>query len=127
MMNRASLIKITKLLVIIMCISVIFSNIVVAAFDVTSTFTGDIDSAADGAKDSVQNVLVVILTAVRVTGMGIAIIMLITVGIKIMMASPSERANIKQYSINYVIGAFVLLGASALVSIVQGVAERAFQ
>lgn len=128
-MKTTTVLKIVKILTIIMLVSIIFSNFAFATtgFDVKGNFTGTIEnSEAKKTAQSVQDVLIVALTVTRIVGMAIAIIMLIVVGIKIMMASPSERANIKQYTMNYVIGAVVLLGASGIVAIVQKAAMSAF-
>lgn len=126
-MKSKFVLKIFKFLVISILVAMIFSNAVFAAFDVKGTFTGEIDKDAKKSATSVQDVLVTALTAIRIAGMAIAIIMLIVVGIKIMLASPSEKANVKQYTMNYVIGAFILLSASGIVTIVQKIAFEAFK
>lgn len=126
-MKNTSVLKTFKIFAIIMIIFIIFSNAVFAdGFDVKGTFDGEIHSSASSIKTSVQDVLIVALTITRIVGMAVALIMIIIVGIKIMMAAPSERANIKQYAMNYVIGAVILLGASAIVGIIQTVATSAF-
>ena len=114
-----------RLFIASLILSLALNNIVLA-FDVTGQFNGQIDSNAQSSADSVKDVLLAVLSAVRIAGVAIAIIMLIMVGIKIMMASPSERANVKQYSINYVIGAFILFGASGILTIIKSVADSAF-
>lgn len=134
-MKSKFVLKIFKFLVISILVAMIFSNAVFAAFDVTNTFTGEFGNTSNAEANkkvkatatSVQDVLVTALTAIRIAGMAIAIIMLIVVGIKIMLASPSEKANVKQYTMNYVIGAFILLSASGIVSIVQKIAFEAFK
>lgn len=128
-MKRAFGFKIFYLLVMLVIISIIFGNVVsdASSFNVKDTFTGEIHGNASRSATSIKDVLVTVLTAVRVAGMAIAIIMLIVVGIKIMLASPSEKANVKQYTMNYVIGAFILLGASGIVTIVQKIALDAFK
>ena len=44
-----------------------------------------------------------------------------------MIAAPEEKANIKQYSINYLIGAIILVGASGIMGIVKKIALSAFE
>lgn len=114
-----------KILIISLLLLSLFCS-VTFSFDVKQEFTGEIASDATAAKDSVQDVLVTALTAVRIAGMAIAMIMIIIVGIKIMTAAPSERANVKQYTVNYLIGAFILLGASGILKIVQDLSKSAF-
>ena len=122
--------KFLKILVIVLLIFIVFNNIALAGksnITISDTFNGTI--TGDKAKNSstkIQDLLLEILTAVRIAGMAIALIILVVIGIKIMMASPSEKANIKQYSMNYVIGAFILIGATTILTIVQNVAKSSF-
>ena len=88
-----------KILIISLLLLSLFCS-VTFSFDVKQEFTGKIDTNAESVKNSVQDVLVTALTAVRIAGMAIAMIMIIIVGIKIMTAAPSERANVKQYTVN---------------------------
>ena len=116
-----------KVLVLICVVCMIFSNICIAAFDVEGTFNGNIEN--DKAKETankVKDVLLAVLKGVRTTGAATAIVILIVIGMKIMMAAPSEKANIKQYSINYVIGAFILFGASGILTLIQRIADSSF-
>ena len=125
-MKKSIMIKLFKTLIILLFLVMIFNNIAFASFNVKGIFTGKIDKDAQESLTSVQNVLITALMAVRTVGMAIAIIMLIVIGIKIMVASPSEKANIKQYITNYLIGAFILFSASGLLTIVKNVAMSAF-
>lgn len=112
-------IKVFKFLLILIIFTIVFANIPsFAASSVETTFTGSTAKVA-GAVTATQKIIGVILDAVRIIGMGIALIMLTYIGIKFMMASPSERANIKQYSINFVIGAVILIGGTGLLTIVK--------
>lgn len=123
---KLHLIKLLKILAVALMLVSIFSNIAFAAFNVKDTFNGNIDSNAESAKTEVKKVLLEALTAVRYAGIAIAMIILIVIGIKIMSAAPSERANVKQYSMNYLIGVVVLVGATGIIGIIQSVAETAF-
>ena len=49
-------------------------------------------------------------------GYAMAVGMLLYVGIKYMMASANEKADLKKASINYVIGAIIIAAATAIVS-----------
>ncbi len=51
-------------------------------------------------------------------GYALAVGMLLYIGIKYMMASANEKADLKKGSINYVIGAILVAAASAIVGIV---------
>ena len=112
--------KFVKILYILAVIIIILSNYVYA-LDVKSSFGGDINGAD---VSGIKTILGVILDIVRYIGAGVALIMLMYIGAKIMMASPSERANIKEYLINYVVGAFILLGTSGILSVIKTFAQE---
>ena len=108
-------IRCIKIFIIIIGLLTIISN-TVAAYDITGQFSGE-GSAFDSTP--VKNILSTILNVTRTVGIGVALIMLTYIGAKIMLASPSERANIKQYAMNYVIGAVILIGASGILGVIQ--------
>ena len=64
-----------------------------------------------------------ILGAIQVFAFAIAVGMLLFMGVKYMMASADEKANLKQMTINFLIGALIIFGASgifrALLNLVQ--------
>ena len=55
-----------------------------------------------------------ILGAIQLFGYAIAIGMLIYIGIKYMMSSANEKAELKQVSIYYIIGAIVIIASSTI-------------
>lgn len=113
-------VKIYKILILIICICIIFLNVPlcseVTSYSVKDKFTGEVDNKL---VSPVTTILSTILIVARMIGVGIAIIILTYIGAKFMLASPSERASIKQYSINYIVGAVILVGASGILTIVQ--------
>lgn len=74
------------------------------------TFAGDILSQTVGL--------------VRIIGVGIAIIILIVVACKYMISAPGDRADIKKHAFPFVIGAFVLFGASGILGIIVDFASN---
>lgn len=54
-------------------------------------------------------------------GYALAVGMLLYIGIKYMMASANEKADLKKGSINYVIGAILVAAASAIVGIITSI------
>lgn len=56
-----------------------------------------------------------VLSYIQWFGYAVAIGMILYVGIKYMMASANEKADLKKASINYVIGAIVVAAATAIV------------
>lgn len=118
---KKTLVKLSIILLITVLIVMMFANIGSYADTVSKTFTGSSSSKTLGAT---RNLLGIILNSVRITGLAVSIIILTVIGMKFMMASPSERANIKQYSMNYVIGAGFLFAATGIVSILKAFAKE---
>lgn len=54
-------------------------------------------------------------------GYALAIGMLLFIGIKYMMASANEKADLKKGSINYVIGAILVVAASTIVGVIADI------
>ena len=75
------------------------------------------------AGEKVTNTAGQILTIVRIVGMAVAVIMLTILGIKYVAASPNEKADYKKGMTVYVVGAVLLFGASALLSVIQKFVE----
>lgn len=117
-------IKMCKILIISLTVMLILSNISVFGATVKDAFSANNTSDVSGAITATHEILGMVLDIIRIVGIGIAIIILTYIGIKFMLASPSERANIKQYSINYVIGAFILIGATGILTIIKDFAGK---
>ncbi len=66
----------------------------------------------------VDNSLGTMIGIVRIIGVTIAIVILLVIACKYMIASPGDRADIKKNAIPFVIGAFVLFGATGLLGII---------
>lgn len=79
---------------------------------------------AGTAGEKVTNIAGQILTIVRIVGMAVAVIMLTILGIKYVAASPNEKADYKKGMTVYVVGAVLLFGASALLSVIQKFVEE---
>ena len=60
-----------------------------------------------------------IINAAQLIGMGIAIIVLVIVGIQYVVAAPSAKAMIKTKATNYVIGAVLIFSAAAILEIIK--------
>ena len=75
-------------------------------------------SSVTAIQTSVQS----IVNAVSYFGYAIAMAMLAFLGIKYAMSPANEKADVKQGSINYLIGAFFIICASTVANIVVGIA-----
>lgn len=113
--------NILRIAIWLLILTIVFSNICVFASNVKEIFNGDTSNVGD-AVSAAQTIIGTVLDVVRMVGIGVALIILTYIGIKIMTASPNERANIKQYSINYIIGAFILIGGVTILTIIKNFA-----
>lgn len=114
--------KLKRLLIVlfdVILISTLFLNVVSYAGNV-SQFTGSTSLlAGTNAKNATTGILGTILTITRTIGAAVAICILMVIGCKYLMAAPGDRADIKKYAMNYVIGAMILFGATGILGIVQ--------
>lgn len=115
-MNR-KIIKIISLICIILCtISMCVSSNAVIDSSALDEFQG---SSGGTGSNAVKKILSTILDIVRLVGASVAIVMLMTIAAKYMVASSGDRADIKKYALNYVIGAVILFAASSILTIIR--------
>ena len=84
--------------------------------------TGDYSNAT--LSKPVKTVMAAVVNAVRVATAGIAVIMLLSVAMKYMSAAPGEKAEIKKSAVIYVVGAFVMFGASGILTIISNLSAN---
>jgi type IV secretory pathway VirB2 component (pilin) len=72
---------------------------------------------------SATNVTGAILSVIKYVATGIALIMIVVIAAKYMLASAGDRADIKKHAVAYVTGAMILFGSAAIVDIIQGFAD----
>lgn len=85
-------------------------NDIIDAMEGTSAIVGE-DS---GIANSINN----IIGLIQLTGTGISVIVVTMLGIKYLLASPSEKADVKKQIIPILIGCVLLFGAVNLVAII---------
>ena len=83
-----------------------------------ATYTDD-----TGTDAKVNTITGTIITSIRIIGIAVAIVMLLTVAMKYMTAAPGDRADIKKSAIQYVVGAFVLFGVIGILEIISAFAQ----
>ena len=81
-------------------------------------FESELDPFPPSAPSEVYEPVGSILGAIHYVGYAIAIGMLIYIGIRYTMAAANEKADLKQMSVNYAIGAFIIAGASGLFQLI---------
>lgn len=119
--------KFVKIICIFLLFMIIFSNIndVVSAktsddvsTTITNLYSGESSDAGEGAGEA-RKIIGRIITIVQVFGVFVSIIMLIFLGIKYMIASAGDKAEIKKHLTTYVVGAVVLFGSAGILQIVK--------
>jgi hypothetical protein len=102
-------------IIIIMLIAI---SILIAFSQITNAYTINLDFNQAGDKsnatENVAHTIGAIINFAQVIGAGIAIIMLIVVGIQYVWASPSGRAQIAKTARYYVLGAILIFSAVTL-------------
>ena len=102
---KHKLVKILSVVITIVCIICITNS--VWAFVDASDLSGEFDGATNpSGSDKIRSILGTILSVVRTIAVGISIIIITFLGIKYMSAAPSEKANIKNQLIYFVLTAF---------------------
>ncbi len=117
-MNKMKLImKLVSLICIVLCvISICNFSSAVTEGDVKKF--GGTQGEITGAS-AVQKIIATILDIVRLVGAAVAIVVLMTIAAKYMMASAGDRADIKKYAFNYIVGAVILFAASGILTMIR--------
>ena len=118
---KSVLIKTIILLCSLSIVATIFFPIIARA-DISS-YVDDIgNNDGDDLGNSftaAEKIIGTILNIVRIVGAAVAVIILLVIATKYIVASAGDRADIKKYAINYVIGALIFLGASGILTIIR--------
>lgn len=72
----------------------------------------------EDANKATTNIIGAIAVVTKLVGMGVAVIMLIVLAMKYMVAAPGDKADIKKHAIVYVVGAIVLFAATSILEII---------
>lgn len=115
-MNKA--IRIASILMLVVLVIVAFS-VPVLGVNPEDYFEGDTTNT-EGITSLFNNIIGI----VQIVGTGIAIIMLIVLAIKYLVAAPSEKADIKKGALMYVVAAVILFAAVNILAAIQGWASE---
>lgn len=123
MLDNNKILKITKTILVIMTIMSVLLAIggVASASDVWKVPT----ATGGSLVNKTQDLAGIILGVIQAVGMSIAVIILVWLGIKYIMASPDGKAEIKKQAFGYILGAVLLFGASWLVPLLKNVIDSA--
>lgn len=111
--------KTILILGLILIVSLFVGTANVYATDVNaiiSSMEGTSDMATDG--NGIKNALNNVIGLIQVAGTGISVVVVTMLGIKYLLASPSEKADVKKQIAPILIGCVLLFGAVNLVAIV---------
>lgn len=118
----------TKIVSIILIVAIIISvaNSVLAngvfldasEFDAVSGQAPEVVKLANTAAGTVASIL-------RIAGVGIAVVMLLTIAMKYMISSAGDRADLKKHAVAYVVGAVVLFGATNIIAALIDFTDKA--
>lgn len=110
--------KTKKIIVFLIMIIVMLtiSTTVFAGDDFLSDFSGDVENTAS---ERVGKALSVALNIIQIIGITVAVVMLMVLGMKYMLAAPGDRAEIKKHAIVYIVGAIIMFGAAGIVEIIK--------
>lgn len=76
------------------------------------------------ATDMVSKSAQVSIETARIVSGAIALIVLLVIAMKYMLASPGDKADIKKHAVAYVIGAFVLFSVTEIITILIEIGEK---
>lgn len=119
--------KTVKVLMLIIGIILIISMLsTVNATIVDGTFTGDL-GAAEKDSEKIVDIFAAVLSIIRTAGVTVAVVILMVIASKYMIASAGDRADIKKYAMSYIIGAVILFGTAGIASLLKTVITDAFK
>ena len=116
---KKNILKIAFCLIVILSISLISTVSATSIIEDIDNNKGTNTSAGNTVKETGN----IIIGTIKVVGTGIAILMLLYIAIKYMIAAPSEKAEFKKTAVVYAVGAVVLFAAPRLVELVMRVTQ----
>ena len=100
--------------------------ILIFALLITSVaFASTTEAKDDGGEQELSEIRTIIgriLNVIAWIGYAISLGMIMIIGMKYMMSAANERAELKKGLVNYVIGVFIIVSASAIANIVSSIA-----
>lgn len=110
-MKTSKITKIISILVIIAAVALSLNMVFAAEVTIPASSTVD----AKGFNETVGNVLGIVTYVCYAA----AVILLIILGVKWLMAAPDAKADMKKTAITYVIGAVMIFAAGAIVQVIK--------
>lgn len=117
MLKNNKILKISLIIITILSILLMIGGNIFASGDGTFKVPSGTSTSLSGKATSMGGVVLGIFQAV---GTVVAVVILVWLGIKYIMASPDGKAEIKKQAFGYILGAVLLFGAVWLVPLIQG-------
>jgi len=113
--------QVIKIVLILLVLLIAFSFVNrVNAFSTADAIKNNFSGANNPqGSEGIRKILSVVLDVTRVAGAAVAIVILMVIGAKYIIASAGERADLKKYAVNYIIGALILFGATGILSMIK--------
>lgn len=120
--------KILKIILITLMILLTFSLVISVDASMSATIKGNFNGSTnpEGSKPIIQ-IISAVLGVVRTAGAAVAVIILMTIAAKYIMASAGDRADIKKYAVNYAIGAIILFGTTGILGVVKSFVDTSIK
>lgn len=119
-------------LIFILCMCIFSVDVFADSIDTlisnmkTPTDGGGVISAGDTSGGGIMDAINTILGLVQVAGTGVALIAVSLLGIKYMLASVEEKAEIKKYLIGAVIGGILVFGGTGIAKVLANFSTGLF-
>lgn len=120
--------KFIKIILMALIVLLTFSLITSVDASMSATIKDKFNGSSDpeGSKPIIQ-IISAVLGVVRTAGAAVAIIILMTIAAKYIMASAGDRADIKKYAVNYIIGAIILFGTTGILGVVKSFVDTSIK
>lgn len=112
--------KMLKISLIVMMVTII---IAISSISMATSFVGDktpLQPVVPSGASTINNLGNNLLGIFQTVGYIAAVIILVWLGIKYIMASPDGKAEIKKQAFAYILGAVLLFSAATIVTIIKG-------
>ena len=116
--------KCLKIVILFLAILLLINFSIVQASEVVDLMTGV--TTPDGTDSGVASAINNVIGLFQFAGTGIAVFVVTVLGIKYMLAAPSEKADVKKNIMPIIIGCILLFGAVNIVAIILTVSDGSF-
>lgn len=114
--NKRILTKILSIILIAMFIGSIATSVFAGGVFLDASNFDSVQGKAPKVSKLANSAAGTVVSVLRIAGVTIAVVMLLTIAIKYMLSSAGDRADLKKHAVAYVVGAVVLFGATNIIA-----------